>query len=97
MMHPEEIFSNNTIVGYKAATVGKLVDSGYNPLEIVTTLLFATVRYNSEKKPEFGFITHRCMEGDAEIPAKSPDGMFDEDWIPNDLTIVNKALNEYYH
>jgi hypothetical protein len=31
-----------------------------------------------------------------EIPAKSPDGMFDKDFIPNDLGLVVKAMNEYY-
>jgi hypothetical protein len=37
------------------------------------------------------------MEGTIEIPAKSPDGMFDEDFIPNDLGIVTKAMDEYYN
>ena len=36
------------------------------------------------------------MEGSIEIPAKSPDEMFEEDFIPNDLGLVVKAMNEYY-
>ena len=31
-----------------------------------------------------------------EIPAKSPADMFEEDFIPNDLGIVTKAMKEYY-
>ena len=36
------------------------------------------------------------MEKGAIIPAKSPDGMFVEDFIPNDLALVVKAMEEYY-
>jgi hypothetical protein len=31
-----------------------------------------------------------------ELPCKTPDGMFEEDFIPNDLGMVVKAMNEYY-
>ena len=81
IMHCEEIVSDGSIVGYKASTVGKLVDSSYNPIEGV---------------PQYGFYTHRAMEGSIEIPAKSPDGMFDEDFIENDLQKVVDVMNEYY-
>ena len=36
------------------------------------------------------------MEGTAQIPAKTPEGMLTEDFIPNDLGAVVKAMNEYY-
>ena len=36
------------------------------------------------------------MEGGVEIPAKTPADMFEEDFIPNDLGAVVKAMNEYY-
>jgi hypothetical protein len=36
------------------------------------------------------------MDKGAVIPAKSPDGMFKDDFIPNDLAYVVKAMNEYY-
>lgn len=96
IMHCEEITSDNAIVGYKPSTVGKLIDNSYNPVEVVPMLLFASVKYDENKNPIYGFYTHRCLDGSVEIPAKSPADMFDEDFIPNDLAIVVKAMDEYY-
>ena len=96
IMHCEDVVSDNVIVGYKPSTIGKMIDSSYNPVEVVPMVLFSSVKYDESKKPVYGFYTHRCMEGNVEIPAKTPDGMFEEDFIPNDLSIVVKAMNEYY-
>lgn len=96
MMHCEDVTSDNVIVGYKPSTVGKMIDNSYNPVEVVPMVLFSSVKYDESKKPVYGFYTHRCMEGSIEIPAKTPDGMFDEDFISNDLGLVVKAMNEYY-
>lgn len=96
MLHTEDIVSDNTIVGYKVATIGKLLDNQYSPVEVVPMVLFADVKYDNKGVATFGFYTHRNMSGNVEIPAKSPDGMFEEDFIPNDLGLVVKAMNEYY-
>lgn len=96
IMHCEEVVSDNTIVGYKPSTVGKLIDSSYNPIEVVPILLFSSVKYDDKGNASYGFYTHRCMEGNIEIPAKSPDELFEEDFIPNDLGMVVKAMEEYY-
>lgn len=96
VMHCEEVISDNVIVGFKPSTIGKMIDSTYNPVEVVPMVLFSSVKYDENKKPMYGFYTHRCMEGNTEIPAKSPDGMFDDDFISNDLGLVVKAMNEYY-
>ena len=97
LMHCEEIVSDNVIVGYKASTIGKLIDNSYNPIEVVPMLLFSTVKYDESKKPYYGFYSHRCIEGNAEIPAKTPEGMFEENFIPNDLGYVVNKMNEYYN
>ena len=96
MMHCEDVSSDNVIVGYKPSTVGKMIDNSHNPVEVVPMVLFSSVKYDESKKPVYGFYTHRCMEGSIEIPAKTPDGMFEEDFVPNDLGLVVKAMNEYY-
>lgn len=96
IMHCEEVVSDNVIVGYKPSTIGKMIDNSYNPVEVVPMVLFSSVRYDENKKPQYGFYTHRCMEGSVEIPAKSPDGMFEEDFIANDLSYVVSKMNEYY-
>ena len=87
IMHSEDIVSDNSIVGYKPSTIGK----------IVPVLLYSSVKYDENKNPIYGFYTHRCLEGSVEIPAKTPDGMFEEDFISNDLSIVIKAMNDYYN
>lgn len=97
IMHCEDVVSDTAIIGYKPATIGKLIDTSYNPVEVVPMLLFSTVKYDEQKNPVYGFYTHRCLEGTVEIPAKSPAGMFTEDFIPNDLDLVVKAMNSYYN
>ena len=97
IMHSEDIISDNSIVGYKPSTVGKLIDSSYNPMEVVPVLLYSAVKYDENKNPIYGFYTHRCLEGSIEIPAKTPEGMFTEDFIPNDLGVVVKSMNDYYN
>lgn len=96
MMHCEEIISDGAIVGYKPSTVGKLIDNSYNPTEVVPVVLFSDIKYDEEKRPQYGFYTHRTMIGSIEIPAKSPAGLFEEDFIPNDLELVVKAMENYY-
>lgn len=96
ILHTEEIISDGSVVGYKVSTVGKLLDSQYNPIEVVPMVLFSTIKYDEKGKPQYGFYTHATMNGNIEIPAKSPDGMFEKDFIPNDLGEVVKAMNEYY-
>lgn len=96
VMHSEEIFSDNTVIGYKAATVGKMIDSSYNPIEVVPMLLYADIKYDSDKNAQYGFWTRKVLVGQAEIPAKTPYGMFEEEFIPNDLKYVVEKMDEYY-
>ena len=96
VMHSEEIVSDNVIVGYKPSTIGKLIDSSYNPVEVVPMVLYSAIKYDDKGNAAYGFYTHRCMEGTIEIPAKSPADMFKDDFIPNDLGYVVNKMNEYY-
>ncbi len=96
ILHSEAIQSDKTTVGYKVSTVGAMIDSQYNPVEVVPMVLYSSIKYDDKGNASYGFYTHRCMEGTVEIPAKSPADMFKEDFIPNDLGLVVKAMNEYY-
>lgn len=96
ILHSEDISSDNTIIGYKVSTIGKLIDSQYNPVEVVPMVLYSDIKYDDKGKATYGFYTHRLKDGVIEIPAKSPADMFEEDFIPNDLGIVVKAMKEYY-
>lgn len=96
ILHSEDIQSDKTTVGYKVSTIGNLLDSQYNPVEVVPMVLYSAIKYNDKGEATYGFYTHRVMQGTVEIPAKSPNEMFDDDFIPNDLGIVTKAMIEYY-
>ena len=95
-LHTDTENSDGRVLRYKVATVGKLLDAQYNPLESVTTTLVALPQYDENGTPKYGFYTNRCLVDGIEVPAKSPDGMFTDLFIPNDLSIVVKAMNEYY-
>lgn len=94
--HVDSQVTDSGITEYKPATVGKLLDSQYNILENVDIVLFASPMYE-DKSITYGFYTNRTLDRNgAEIPAKSPMGMFDEEFIPNDLAVVAKKIDEYY-
>ena len=96
ILHSEDIQSDKTTIGYKVSTIGNLVDNQYNPIEVVPMVLYSSVQYDDKGQAKYGFYTHRFKEGTVEIPAKTPDGMFEEDFISNDLGYVVKAMAEYY-
>lgn len=96
LLHVENVESDGSLVGYKSASVGKLLDKMYNPLESVAVTLFAQPKYDDKGVPTFGFYTHKMKVGGVELPCKTPEGMFEDDFIPNDLQAVVNAMNEYY-
>ena len=96
IMHSEDVSSDNTIVGFKVSTIGKLLDSQYNIVEVVPMVLYSDIQYNDKGEATYGFYTHRFMEVAVEIPAKSPADMFESGFIPNDLGIVVQKMQEYY-
>lgn len=96
ILHSEDVQSDKVTTGYKVSTVGSLIDNQYNPIEVVPMVLYSAIKFNEKGIPTYGFYTHATMEGSVQIPAKTPDGMFEENFIPNDLGLVVKAMNEYY-
>lgn len=96
ILHSEDVQSDKTTIGYKVSTIGQLIDNQYNPVEVVPMVLYSSIKYDDKGAATYGFYTHRFMDGMVEIPAKSPADMFTEDFIPNDLGVVVKAMKEYY-
>ena len=97
MLHTEPIETDGGIRSYKASSVGKLLDKLYDPLENVTITLYCEPQFDENGVPAFGFYTHKLRVEGIEIPAKTPEGMFEEDFIPNDLGLVVEAMNKYYN
>lgn len=96
LLHTESIEADGSIIGYKSSSVGKLLDKMYRPEENTAITLFAQPKFDDKGKATYGFYTHKMKVNGIEIPAKTPEGMFEEDWIPNDLGLVCKAMKEYY-
>lgn len=67
-----------------------------NPVEIVPVVLYSDVVFDENGTAKYGFFTRRALKDGVEIPAKSPDGMFSDEFIPNDLGLVVDAMTEYY-
>ena len=91
--HPDTIEDSGEIIGYKMKTSGKLIDSQINLEGLFTVVLYTNVEENKDGTVNYEFVTNRYKK----IPAKSPDGMFAETKIPNNLQLVVETLNEYYN
>lgn len=84
-LHHTETDSNTGEI--KAKTVGKMLDNALTVEGCFDIVLLASV----ENKEHF-FIT----QSDGYTTAKSPEGMFDDLKIPNDLNLVDAKIREYY-
>jgi hypothetical protein len=90
--HPEVIEDSGEIIGYKIKTAGKLIDNQVLLEGLMTVCLYALVEEQKDGTATYSFITNRYRK----MPAKSPDGMFSEIKIPNNLQVVVDSVNEYY-
>ena len=90
--HPETIEDGGEIVGYKIKTAGKLIDNQIVLEGLFTVCLYTHVDEGKDGKASYNFITNRFKK----YPAKSPDGMFDNISIPNNLQEVVNSVDNYY-
>lgn len=90
--HPETIEDSGEIIGYKIKTAGKLIDNQVLLEGLLTVCLYTDVE-DTKDGANYSFLTNRYRKR----PAKSPDGMFDNLKIPNNLQLVKDAIIEYYN
>ena len=93
LSHPEEITDGGDVVGYKIKTAGKLIDNQVLLEGLLTVCLYTNVEENKDGTATYNLLTNRYRK----MPAKSPDGMFSEIKIPNNLQLVVDTLKEYYN
>lgn len=94
IFHSEKSDNN----AFKIKLVGKMIDDKYNPLSIVSICIFTEVAFNKDKQPMYNFVVNRSINDEGiVIPAKSPEGMFTETTIPNDLNYVIDCMHAYYN
>lgn len=89
--HPETIEDGGEIIGYKIKTAGKLIDNQVLLEGLLTVCLYTNVE-DTKDGANYSFLTNRYRKR----PAKSPDGMFEEIKVPNNLQLVKDAIVEYY-
>ena len=90
LTHSDE--ENNKL---KMKTLGRLLDDKVNPIGLFTVALFTAHRMNADDKLEYGFVTNRTLDPRGfEIPAKSPVGMFENLFIPNDMGLVIEKIKK---
>jgi hypothetical protein len=91
--HPETIEDGGEIVGYKIKTAGKLIDNQIVLEGLLTVCLYTHVEENKDGTSTYSLLTNRFRK----FPAKSPDGMFADLKIPNNLQTVVDAIDTYYN
>jgi hypothetical protein len=91
--HPDTVEDSGEIVSYKMKTSGKALDNQIVLEGLFTICLYTHVEEKKEGTAEYYFITNRYKK----YPAKSPDGMFEEVKMPNNLQLVVDKINEYYN
>jgi hypothetical protein len=72
---------------------GKLIKEKAKPVTVVETVLETKVLFKETPPNEYLFITQNTGSNQA----KSPEGMFETHFIPNDLSFVIQKYKEYYN
>jgi len=91
--HPEAVEDGGEIIGYKIKTAGKMIDSQIGLEGLLTICLYTHVEETKDGTCTYHFVTNRFRK----YPAKSPDGMFTEIKVPNNLQLVADTIDEYYN
>jgi len=73
-------------------TAGKLIDNQILLEGLLTMCLYTYVEENKDGTCTYNFVTNRFRK----FPAKTPDGMFADIKIPNNLQQVADTIDEYY-
>ena len=90
--HPETIEDGGEVIGYKMKTSGKMLDNQIVLEGLFTICLYTHIDENKDGTATYNFVTNRYKK----YPAKSPDGMFADIKISNNLQVVANTIDEYY-
>jgi len=93
MFHEDKEMVDGYLPQRKIKTIGRMLDDKYDPQAVFTTVLYTHVEQNKDNKAEYKFVTNRTKD----YPAKSPEGMFDNLYIDNDLSQILEKVNSYYN
>lgn len=91
LSHTEESTDGFGQKNYKVKTIGKLLDEKITIEGLFTVVLMAEQREEGQEVV-YGF----RVKGSPRDTVKSPKDMFEEDFIPNDLSLVLSNIEEYH-
>lgn len=90
--HPETTFDENGFAQERIATQGQQLKK-FVPESFSSIVLYAEPSKITGQGIKFGF---RTVNSGADT-CKCPIGLFEEDFIPNDLGLVDSAIRKYYN
>jgi hypothetical protein len=91
LTHSEDSTDINGNRKVKAKTIGKMIDNTLTLEGLFSIVLFGKVNKNDDGELIYGFET----QNNGENTCKSPMGMFEEKFIPNDLAYVKDCIQKY--
>jgi len=91
LTHSEDSTDINGNRKIKAKTIGKMIDNTLTLEGLFSIVLFGKVNKNDDGELEYGFETQNSGEN----TCKSPMGMFEDKFIPNDLQYVKECIQKY--
>ena len=91
MCHPETIYDESGFPKEVIAVQGQQLRK-FVPESFSSIVLYAEANRTPGKPVEYGFRTVTSGEDSC----KTPIGMFEADFVENDLNIINAAIDEYY-
>ena len=91
LTHSEDSTDINGNRRVKAKTVGKMIDNALTLEGLFSIVLFGKVVKDDKGVYHYGFDT----QNNGENTCKSPMGMFEDTFIPNDLAYVNECIDKY--
>ena len=93
LTHSEIVETQDYGTSYKMKTIGKMLDDKVKLEGLFPIVLYGKSEWdNKANTAKRSFVTNL----DGQYPAKSPFGMFEELYIPNDLGLVVQTMNGYY-
>ena len=90
LTHSEDATDINGNRRIKAKTIGKMIDNSLTLEGLVSIVLFGKINKNDDGVLQYGFETQNSGEN----TCKSPQGMFEDFFIPNNLQYVKDCITK---
>lgn len=97
LTHSEEFSDENQVRHIKAKTLGKLVDNVVTLEGLFETVIYSEKIKDESKELKYVFRVRGTDTDTCKTPQSRGKKMFDETYIPNDLSIVDQKIREFYN